>query len=93
MRKMKLAMLIVFCVMLFGGTVVSFVLPDREFSDVENRELAKKPKITAKRILSGEYQKEYDTLPLGKKTLMAFILEKIITCLKNTKRRILIQGR
>ena len=39
MRKMKLAMLIVFCVMLFGGTVVSFVLPDREFSDVENREL------------------------------------------------------
>ena len=47
MRKMKLAMLIVFCVMLFGGTVVSFVLPDREFSDVENRELAKKPKITA----------------------------------------------
>ena len=35
MRKMKLAMLIVFCVMLFGGTVVSFVLPDREFSDVE----------------------------------------------------------
>lgn len=46
MRKMKLAMLIVFCVMLFGGTVVSFVLPDREFSDVENRELAKKPKIT-----------------------------------------------
>lgn len=44
MRKMKLAMLIVFCVMLFGGTVVSFVLPDREFSDVENRELAKKPK-------------------------------------------------
>ena len=61
MRKMKLAMLIVFCVMLFGGTVVSFVLPDREFSDVENRELAKKPKITAKRILSGEYQKEYDT--------------------------------
>ena len=27
MRKMKLAMLIVFCVMLFGGTVVSFVLP------------------------------------------------------------------
>lgn len=113
MRKMKLAMLIVFCVMLFGGTVVSFVLPDREFSDVENRELAKKPKITAKRILSGEYQKEYDTylsdqffsvtngwiwrcesrLPLGKKTLMAFILGKIITCLKNTKRRILIQGR
>ena len=47
MRKMKLAMLIVFCVMLFGGTVVSFVLPDREFSDVENRELAKQPKITA----------------------------------------------
>ena len=44
MRKMKLAMLIVFCVMLFGGTVVSFVLPDREFSDVENRELAKKPR-------------------------------------------------
>lgn len=41
--------------------MVSFVLPDREFSDVENRELAKKPKITAKRILSGEYQKEYDT--------------------------------
>ena len=39
MRKMKLAMLIVFCVVLFGGTVVSFVLPDREFSDVENREL------------------------------------------------------
>ena len=44
MRKMKLAMLIVFCVMLFGGTVVSFVLPDREFSDVENRELARNQK-------------------------------------------------
>ena len=27
MRKMKLAMLIVFCVMLFGGTVVSFAGP------------------------------------------------------------------
>jgi len=57
MRKMKLAMLIVFCVMLFGGTVVSFVLPDREFSDVENRELAKQPKITGKADFVGRISK------------------------------------
>ena len=57
MRKMKLAMLIVFCVMLLVVRWFLFVLPDREFSDVENRELAKKPKNYGKAYFIGRISK------------------------------------
>ena len=72
MRKMKLAMLIVFCVMLFGGTVVSFVLPDREFSDVENRELAKKCRnfiISATQFLFAVNQNSRQILQIRRRKL------------------------
>lgn len=53
-------MLIVFCFMLFGCSLVTLILPDKEFSVTENRELEQKPKFKKKKFLKGKYQTQYE---------------------------------
>lgn len=61
MKKTKQIMVIVFCILLFGGTLATMFLPEKENSVMENRELAKKPKFSAQKFLKGKYQKKYET--------------------------------
>lgn len=61
MRKTKQIMIVVFCILFFGGTLVSLLLPNRERSVMENRELAQRPAFSAKKFLGGSYQKKYET--------------------------------
>ncbi len=61
MRKAKIVMLVVFCAMLFGGALVTTFFPDKDYSVIENRELAQKPKFTKNKFLKGRYQKKYET--------------------------------
>lgn len=61
MHKIRIVGITVFSVLLFGCTVVSFVHPQREYSDRENRYLEMKPEISPGDILSGDYQEHYET--------------------------------
>ncbi len=61
MRKAQYGIFAAFSIMLFGGAAVTFVAPDKEYSVVENRELAKKPSLTPQKFLNGSYQKEYES--------------------------------
>lgn len=61
MRKTEIVMLVVFCGMLFGGTLVTTIFPDKDYSVIENRELTQKPKFTKNKFLKGRYQKKYET--------------------------------
>lgn len=60
MKKTELTLLCVFCVLLFGGALASAICPDREYSVIENRELAQKPTFTKKQFLKGKYQKKQE---------------------------------
>ncbi len=52
---------IFFLVLLFGFTAISFVFPDRAFSENENRELATMPELSVDGIFSGEFMKDYES--------------------------------
>lgn len=60
MRKLKISLIIEFCFILFFCLVVPVLTPDREFSDMENRELAQKPAFSGKLFLDGSYQDSYE---------------------------------
>ena len=61
MKKIKILSIIVFCVMLFGGAVITAVLPKKAYSDLENRNLEQKPQLTKEQFLQGKYQEKYET--------------------------------
>lgn len=61
MKKLKILSIIVFCVMLFGGAVITAVLPKKAYSDLENRNLEQKPQLTKEQFLQGKYQEKYET--------------------------------
>ena len=51
---------IIFCLFIGGGMLVSCLLPDREYSEMENRFLQAFPKFTVERVKSGRYMKELE---------------------------------
>lgn len=60
MRKIQFIMLFIFCAMLFGGAVATAMIPDKEYSDMENRELAQRPAFSIKEFMKGKYQTKYE---------------------------------
>ena len=60
MKKLQIIMVAVFCIMLFSGSLAITVLPDQKYSDLENRQLQQKPKLTKKNFKKGAFQKEYE---------------------------------
>lgn len=61
MKKIRIIMLLVFCVMLTGGALATWLVPDREYSALENRELAQSPEFSGREFLKGEYQTAYES--------------------------------
>lgn len=51
----------IFCFLIFGMTVWSFILPAKSFSENENRFLAQMPVLSKESLLDGTYAKEYET--------------------------------
>lgn len=56
MKKTKVAMSVAFLLMLILLSVGSLLLPDREFSENENRYLASMPRLTIDNIFNGKFQ-------------------------------------
>ena len=60
MRKLKIFIIVEFCFILFSSPAAAFLSSDKEFSDMENRELAQKPVFSGKSFLDGRYQGSYE---------------------------------
>ncbi len=60
-KKFRILFIGIFLVMLGGFTVWSLANPKKAFSDMENRSLQQMPKVTKKSVLSGKFQKKYET--------------------------------
>ena len=62
MNKMySKATAILFLVLVFGFTGVTFVYPERKFSENENRVLATMPEFSFEKLFSGKFMSEYET--------------------------------
>lgn len=51
---------VLFCVLLFGFTIVTLMQPAAEFSETENRVLAQRPDISLVTVLRGEFEADYE---------------------------------
>ncbi len=54
-NKFSVLMTAMFCLFISGMLIVSTVLPDKEFSELENRYLAKPPRLTAETVMDGTF--------------------------------------
>lgn len=60
MRKIRIFSISVFCIMLVFFFGMSCLLPQREYSEIENRMLEEKPEFSWQEIRHGEYQEHYE---------------------------------
>ena len=55
---MKKLIVILFCAFLMGFLALNLILPDRTFSELENRTLAQPPAFSLSRVLSGAFESD-----------------------------------
>lgn len=60
MKNIKIACIAVFCVLIYGFAALSLLLPQKQYSDMENRALEQRPEVSLDGIKAGEYQKQYE---------------------------------
>ena len=60
-RHYSKSVIILFLFLVFGFTAVTFVWPDRTFSENENRVLASAPEFSVKSLFEGKFMSEYET--------------------------------
>lgn len=61
MCKIKKSGILLFCAMLAGCAAIYYILPQKEYSVIENRSLETKPEWTLEDFLTGDYQERYET--------------------------------
>lgn len=59
-RKENLVTVILFLALIFGFGTAFSVVKDKDFSENENRYLAKSPEISVKKLISGEFMEDMD---------------------------------
>ena len=57
-KKFSVFLTVLFCAFIGGITAVSLLLPDRNFSPLENRYLQKPPKLSAENLNSGKFMED-----------------------------------
>lgn len=60
MRRIKLIGIVLFCAMLAGCAMIYYLLPQKEYSDIENRSLETKPEWNLADLRNGDYQEHYE---------------------------------
>lgn len=61
MNKIKMAGIVLFCTILGMGGLIFYIVPQKEYSEMENRLLETKPEPVFEDILNGSYQEHYET--------------------------------
>ena len=59
-RKFSKSVIILFLLLVFGFTAVTFVWPERTFSENENRVLASAPEFSWESLFEGKFMSEYE---------------------------------
>lgn len=59
-RQYSKSVIILFLLLVFGFTAVSFAWPERTFSENENRVLAAAPKFSVESLLEGKFMSDYE---------------------------------
>ena len=57
-KKFSVFLTVLFCAFLGGVTVISFLLPDKNFSPLENRYLQKPPKLSVESLNDGSFMED-----------------------------------
>ena len=60
-KKQSWNVTLLFCILIFGFTIATIIKPDQDYSEAENRTLAKMPKITGETLLNGDFEADYET--------------------------------
>lgn len=60
MKYVEKITIAVFCFLFFGLFIINIILPDKEFSQTENRYLKQPPEFSLKTLLSGDFTKSYE---------------------------------
>ena len=60
-NKGNVLLILIFCIMIAAPGVIGLLLPDRVFSESENRNLAEAPKVTAEGFFSGDFMKKFES--------------------------------
>lgn len=60
-KSVAVILTVVFCLLTAGLGLCGIFMPDREFSESENRVLSEKPVLTREGLLNGSYMKEVET--------------------------------
>lgn len=59
-RTQSIVTTIIFLVLIFGVTIVNLLVPEKEFSESENRELTTLPAFSVSRYISGKFGTEFE---------------------------------
>lgn len=59
-KKYRLFLTVLFYALLGGGMILHLLMPDRPFSEQENRYLQSLPKLSAARVWNGSFSKEWE---------------------------------
>ncbi|MDO4322636.1 MAG: DHHW family protein [Lachnospiraceae bacterium] len=59
-RKQAWNIITLFCIMIFGFTIATLIKPPTARSETENRDLAQMPEISARTVLNGEFEADYE---------------------------------
>lgn len=57
-KKFNIFLTLLFCAFIGGMGVISLLLPDKDFSELENRKLQKPPKLSLETLSSGEFMED-----------------------------------
>lgn len=61
MRKIKIIGIVLFCTFITGFAVAFYIVPQKEYSVMENRSLETRPVLHLEDLLNGDYQEHYET--------------------------------
>ena len=59
-KKQSWNLIAVFLILIFGFALATILGPDRERSELENRTLAQKPKVSLESIIDGSFESGYE---------------------------------
>lgn len=78
--------IVIFCILIFGFTIATIILPSKEFSETENRYLAQRPKLELESVMNGKFESDYEEYLVDQ-----FVLKDNLVGLKTSIQKMLFK--
>ena len=59
-KKQSWNIITLFCILIFGFTIATLILPPTQYSETENRTLAQMPSLSLESLLDGTFEEDYE---------------------------------